>query len=88
MRKWDFEGDFINSAIFSCKKTSLLRLFVCLCFPTDKLCSIAKSKIGITTNVFKINGKKVVIKEITDDEKYTYTNILKNQLEEIIMIIN
>ena len=64
-------------------KTSLVRALLRKGFKED----ITKSKIGITTNVFKINGKKVVIKEITDDEKYTYTNILKNQLEEIIMII-
>ena len=64
-------------------KTSLLNILLGKPF-NEK---ISKSKVGITESLYQNNNKQVIIKELTDDENFSNTKILKNQLEEIILII-
>ena len=64
-------------------KTSLLNILLGKGFDEN----ITESKIGIETYLYQINGKKFLIKELTDDANFSQTRILQNQLEEIILII-
>ena len=64
-------------------KTSLLNALLGIKFNEN----INHSKIGITTTFYKTDNKEIIINEITDDDNFSYTNILKNQLEEIFLII-
>ena len=48
---------------------------------------ITHSKIGIKSSLYKINNKELIIKELTDDDNFTNTKKLRNELEEIILII-
>ena len=64
-------------------KTSLLNIILGKGYKEN----IKHSKIGITTSLYRYNDKELIIKELTDDDNYSNTNILKNQLEEIILII-
>ncbi len=49
--------------------------------------NVPHSKIGITTSYYNLNNKQLIIKELTDDENFSLTKILQNQLEEILLII-
>ena len=64
-------------------KTSLLNVLLGKGYDEN----ITESKIGIETYLYQINGKKFIIKELTDDDNFSQTRILQNQLEEIILII-
>jgi len=64
-------------------KTSLLNVLLGKGYDEN----ITESKIGIETFLYQINGKKFIIKELTDDDNFSQTKILQNQLEEIILII-
>ena len=64
-------------------KTSLLNVLLGKGYDEN----ITESKIGIETYLYQINDKKFLIKELTDDDNFTQTRILQNQLEEIILII-
>ena len=63
-------------------KTSLLNILLGREYDEN----VRKSKIGITT-YYKQDDKDLIFKELTDDENFTFTKILKNSLEEIILII-
>ena len=64
-------------------KTSLLNALLGIKFNEN----INHSKIGINSTFYKTDNKEIIINEITDDDNFSYTNILKNQLEEIFLII-
>ncbi len=64
-------------------KTSLLNIILGKGYNEN----IKRSKIGIKTSFYKYNDKELIIKELTDDDDFSNTNILKNQLEEIILIL-
>ena len=49
--------------------------------------NIPHSKIGISKSYYNLNNKQLIIKELTDDENFSLTKILQNQLEEILLII-
>ena len=44
------------------------------------------SQIGIMKSQYKKGNKVFTIKELTDDENFSTTNILKNELEDVILI--
>ena len=48
--------------------------------------NIIESELGITASQYKINDKEFTIKELTDDEDFTFANKLKNELEDILLI--
>ena len=48
---------------------------------------ITHSKIGISSTSYQMNNKNLIIKIITDDDNFSNTIILKNQLEELRLII-
>lgn len=64
-------------------KTSLLNALLGIQFNEN----INHSKFGITSSLYKSEDKEIIINELTDDDNFSYTNILKNQLEEIFLII-
>lgn len=64
-------------------KTSLLNALLGIKFNED----INHSKIGINQTLYKVDNKEIIINELTDDDNFSNTNILKNQLEEIFLII-
>jgi len=64
-------------------KTSLLNALLGIQFNEN----INHSKFGITSSLYKSEDKEITINELTDDDNFSYTNILKNQLEEIFLII-
>ena len=64
-------------------KTSLLNALLGMKFNEN----INHSKIGINSTFYKTENKEIIINEITDDDNFSYTNFLKNQLEEIFLII-
>ena len=47
---------------------------------------IAPSEPGIINSNFKKGKKEFTIKDLSDDENFTTTNILKNELEDVILI--
>ena len=48
--------------------------------------SLSHSEIGIAIYQYKKGSKVFTIKELTDDENFSKTNILKNELEDVILI--
>ena len=48
--------------------------------------SLSHSEIGIAISQYKKGSKVFTIKELTDDENFSKTNILKNELEDVILI--
>jgi GTPase SAR1 family protein len=64
-------------------KTSLLNILLGRGYDEN----ITKSRLGIKSSLYKINNKELIIKELTDDDNFTNTKILKNHLEEVILII-
>ena len=64
-------------------KTSLLNILLGKGYNEN----ISRSKIGISTSHYKFNNKELIIKELTDDDNFSHTKILQNQLEEILLII-
>ena len=48
--------------------------------------SIEPSEPGIIKSNFKKGNKEFTIKDLSDDENFTTTNILKNELEDVILI--
>ena len=64
-------------------KTTLLNILLGKGFIEN----VPHSKIGITTSFYNLNNKELIIKELTDDENFSHTKILQNQLEEILLII-
>ena len=64
-------------------KTSLLNILLGRGYDEN----ITKSRLGIKSSLYKINNKELIIKELTDDDNFTNTKILKNLLEEVILII-
>ena len=63
-------------------KTSLFHLIFSKPFSED----IESSEIGIIKSNYKYGLKEFTIKELTDDDNFTYTNKLKNELEDILII--
>ena len=47
---------------------------------------IKPSEIGIAVSPYKFGNKNFTIKELTDDNNFAKTNLLKNELEDIILI--
>ena len=47
---------------------------------------IPPSQIGIMKSQYKIGNKEFTIKDLTDDENFTTTNVLKNELEDVLLI--
>lgn len=47
---------------------------------------IPPSQIGIMKSQYKIGNKEFTIKDLTDDENFTSTNVLKNELEDVLLI--
>ena len=47
---------------------------------------IPQSQIGIMKSQYKIGSKEFTIKDLTDDENFTSTNVLKNELEDVLLI--
>ena len=47
---------------------------------------IPQSEIGIMKSQYKIGNKEFTIKDLTDDENFTSTNVLKNELEDVLLI--
>jgi GTPase SAR1 family protein len=64
-------------------KTSLLNILLGRGYDEN----ITKSRLGIKSSLYKINNKELIIKELTDDDNFTNTKILKNHLEEVILIM-
>ena len=64
-------------------KTSLLNILLGRGYDEN----ITESRLGIKSSLYKINNKELIIKELTDDDNFTNTKILKNHLEEVILII-
>ena len=48
--------------------------------------SITPSEIGMIKSQYKTGKKEFTIKDLTDDDNFTITNVLKNELEDIILI--
>ena len=48
--------------------------------------SITTSEPGIIKSNYKKGNKEFTIKDLSDDENFTTTNILKNELEDVILI--
>ena len=48
--------------------------------------NIEPSEAGIVISTFKKDNKVFTIKELTDDENFSKTKILKNELEDILLI--
>ena len=48
--------------------------------------NIPESKPGIIKSNFKTGNKEFTIKDLSDDENFTTTKILKNELEDVILI--
>ena len=85
MYRSDTNGHFNTIYILGARgvgKTSLLNILLGREYDEN----VRKSKIGITT-YYKQDDKDLIFKELTDDENFTFTKILKNSLEEIILII-
>ena len=85
MYRSDANGRFNTIYILGARgvgKTSLLNILLGREYDEN----VIKSKIGITT-YYKQDNKDLIFKELTDDENFTYTKILKNRLEEILLII-
>ena len=85
MYRSDTNGHFNTIYILGSRgvgKTSLLNILLVREYDEN----VRKSKIGITT-YYKQDDKDLIFKELTDDENFTFTKILKNSLEEIILII-
>ena len=85
MYRSDTNGHFNTIYILGARgvgKTSLLNILLGREYDEN----VRKSKIGITT-YYKRDDKDLIFKELTDDENFTFTKILKNSLEEIILII-
>ena len=64
-------------------KTTLFNLFFDK--PFDE--SIKKSQTGIVKAKYQYNKKEFTFKDLTDDEDYTCTKIMKNDLEDVILVI-
>ena len=64
-------------------KTSLFHLIFSKQFNED----IAPSEIGIIKSNYKFGEKEFTIKEMTDDDNFSNTNKLKNELEDILLIL-
>ena len=63
-------------------KTSFFNLILSLKYNKD----IDSSPLGISKCQYKIGNKQFTIKELTDDEKFSKTNVLKDELEDILLI--
>lgn len=48
--------------------------------------NLPPSEIGIIKSLYKNGKKQFTIKDLTDDENFSKTNILKNELEDILLI--
>ena len=64
-------------------KTTLFNLFFDK--PFDE--SIKKSQTGIVKAKYIYNKKEFTFKDLTDDENYTCTKIMKNDLEDVVLAI-
>ena len=64
-------------------KTSLLNVLLGKGYNEN----ITHSKIGIQTCLYQMGDRKLIFKDLTDNDKFYYTNILINQLEEVILVI-
>ena len=64
-------------------KTTLFNLFFDK--PFDE--SIKKSQTGIVKAKYIYNKKEFTFKDLTDDENYTCTKIMKNELEDVVLAI-
>lgn len=64
-------------------KTTLFNLFFDK--PFDE--SIQKSEVGIVNAKYTYNKKVYTFKDLTDDDNYTCTKIMKNELEDVLLVI-
>ena len=86
MYRSDTNGHFNTIYILGARgvgKTSLLNILLGRGYDEN----ITESRLGIKSSLYKINNKELIIKELTDDDNFTNTKILKNHLEEVILII-
>ena len=84
MYRSDTNGHFNTIYILGARwvgKTSLLNILLGREYDEN----VRKSKIGITT-YYKRDDKDLIFKELTDDENFTSTNVLKNELEDVLLI--
>lgn len=63
-------------------KTSLFNLI----FDNKFSDSIQPSEIGIVASKFKKDKSEITFKDLTDDENFTSTKVLKNELEDVLLI--
>ena len=63
-------------------KTSFFNLIFSFKYNDD----IKSSELGISKSQYTIGNKQFTIKELTDDEKFSKTNVLKDELEDILLI--
>ena len=63
-------------------KTSFFHLIISEKFDEN----IPPSETGIFKSQYKKGRKKFTIKDLTDDENFSSTNILKNELEDVLLI--
>ena len=63
-------------------KTSFFNLIFSIKYKDD----IEPSELGISKSQYKIDNRQFTIKELTDDENFVKTNVLKNELEDILLI--
>ena len=64
------------------EKTSFFNLI----FSVKYQANIGSSDLGISKSQYKIGNKQFTIKELTEDEKFTKTNVLKDELEDVLLI--
>ena len=64
-------------------KTTLFNLFFNK--PFDE--NIRKSEVGIINSKYIYNKKEFTLKDLTDDENYSCTKIMKNELEDVLLVI-
>jgi GTPase SAR1 family protein len=47
----------------------------------------SKSKLGITTNKYKISEKTYIFKDLTDDESFKFTKYYKKEIDQTFLLI-
>ncbi len=63
-------------------KTSFFNLIFSVKY-TD---NVEPTQLGISKSQYNIGNKKFTIKELTDDEKFSKTSVLKDELEDVLLI--
>ena len=85
-KKEDFKTDEQNKIYILGGKGVGKTTFFHLIFSDKFNGDIQPSKPGIIKSNFKIGNKEFTIKDLSDDENFSTTKILKNELEDVILI--